>query len=60
MDPERVRSIPREYRRTEHITLRVSPDIRNWLRQNRFSPTAIFHEAIKELGYRRKDREKEE
>ncbi len=52
MDPERVRSIPREYRRTVHITVRVSPDVMNWLRQKRFSPSAIFNEAIKELGYR--------
>mgnify|MGYP001191180980 CR=1 FL=1 len=51
MDAEKVKSIPEKYRRSVHLTLRVSPDIKNWLVENSFSATSIFHEAIKELGY---------
>src|SRR3989338_86095 len=51
MDPEKVKSIPEQYRQSVHLTLRVSPDIKNWLVKNHCSATAIFHEAIKELGY---------
>jgi|ETN01SMinimDraft_4_1059930.scaffolds.fasta_scaffold60532_2 glutamine phosphoribosylpyrophosphate amidotransferase len=51
MDIEKIKSIPEKYRRSVHLTLRVSPDIKNWLVENNFSATSIFHEAIKELGY---------
>ena len=56
MDPKRVKSTPKQHRRTVHLTVRVSPDIKNWLRNNRYSPTAIFYEAIRELGYNRRER----
>ena len=52
MDPNKVKSMPRRHRRTVHLTIRVSPDIKNWLRENEYSTTAIFYEAIKELGYK--------
>jgi len=51
MNPEKVKSTPIHHRRTAHLTIRVSPDIKNWLRENEYSPTAIFYVAIKELGY---------
>ena len=54
MNPEKVKSTPRHHRRSEHLTIRVSPDIRNWIRENEFSPTAIFYEAIRELGYKKR------
>jgi len=54
MDPQKVKSTPRSHRRTVHLTVRVSPDIKNWLRENEYSPTAIFYEAIRELGYKQK------
>ena len=53
MDPEKVKSIPKQHRRTIHLTIRTSPDIKNWLKRNGYSATAIFNEAIKELGYKR-------
>jgi len=53
MNPEKVKSTPIHHRRTAHLTIRVSPDIKNWLRENEYSPTAIFYEAIKELGYKK-------
>jgi hypothetical protein len=52
MDPNKVKSMPWKHRRTVHLTIRVSPDIKTWLKKNEFSPTAIFYEAIKDLGYK--------
>ncbi|KKM04549.1 hypothetical protein LCGC14_1763110 [marine sediment metagenome] len=40
---------------TKHITIRISEDVSQWMRKKGFSPTAIFNEAIKELGYKRND-----
>ncbi len=56
MDPQKVKYTPRIHRRSVHLTIRVSPDTKNWLRENEYSPTSIFYEAIRELGYKqRKD-----
>ena len=52
MDQNKVKSILRRHRRTVHLTIRVSPDIKDWVRENEYSPTAIFYEAIRELGYK--------
>ena len=52
MDPKKVKSPERQHRRTIHITVRVSPDVMRWLKEKRFSSTKIFHEAIRELGYK--------
>ncbi|MDP7197921.1 MAG: hypothetical protein QF864_17275 [SAR202 cluster bacterium] len=54
MNPRRVKSTPRRHRRTVHLTVRISPDIKRWLRKNEYSPTSIFYEAIKELGYKQR------
>tara|TARA_Y100000310_G_scaffold294235_1_gene324555 strand:- start:150 stop:317 length:168 start_codon:yes stop_codon:yes gene_type:complete len=54
MDPHKVKSIPRHHKKTVHLTVRVSPHIKKWLKKKGFSATKIFHEAIKELGYKRK------
>jgi hypothetical protein len=54
MDPQKVKSTPRKHRRSAHLTIRVSPDIQIWLRENEYSPTAIFYEAIRELGYKQR------
>jgi hypothetical protein len=54
MDPHKVKSTPKKHRRSVHLTIRVSPDIKNWLREKEYSPTAIFFEAIRELGYKQR------
>ncbi len=56
MDILRVRSNPREHRRTIAISIRITPDIRRWLAEKQISPTRVFFEAIKELGYKRERR----
>jgi len=34
------------------ITIRVTPEISRWLKLKNYSPTALFYEAIKELGFK--------
>ena len=34
------------------ITIRVTPKISKWLKEKDYSPTGIFYETIKELGYK--------
>jgi len=57
MDITKIKAIPEKHRMSVHLTIRVSPGIKNWLVENHYSPTAIFHEAIKEIGYKRDDGE---
>jgi len=38
-------------KKTVVIAIRVTPNMSNWLREKNLSPTSIFFEAIKELGY---------
>ena len=57
MDAQKVKAKPPLHRRTVHLTIRVTPDIKSWLRENEYSTTRIFYEAIRELGYKRKREE---
>lgn len=34
-----------------HISIRISDDVKKWIKKNKFSPTAIFNEALRDLGY---------
>ena len=34
------------------INIRITSKLSEWLKKNQFSPTAIFLEACKELGYK--------
>ena len=50
-----IQNIIRKYRRgrkTVLITIRVTPEISDWLKNKDYSPTGIFYEAIKQLGFR--------
>ena len=49
MDPEKVKRKPKKSRRTKVMNIRISPEIGEWLKENNFSPTAIFYEALREL-----------
>lgn len=43
-----------EHPRNKHLSIRVTSDTIAWLRENKYSATAIFHEAVKEMGYKPK------
>jgi len=54
MDPNRCKKTKRI--KDRQITIRITEDISKWLSQNNYSPTGIFYEAIKDLGYKRDKR----
>jgi hypothetical protein len=50
MDIEKIKK--RRSEKSIVISIRVTPDISKWLRENDYSPTGIFYEALKDLGYK--------
>ena len=42
--------------KTRLITIRVTPEIAQWLKRKNYSPTGIFYEALRQLGYYRRGR----
>ena len=39
--------------RTVSINIKVTAQLSKWLKENKFSPTAILLESVKELGYKK-------
>ena len=39
-------------RKTIPISIRISPRMSKWLKENNYSPTGIFNEACNDLGYK--------
>ena len=52
MDIQNIIRKHRRGRKTVLITIRVTPEISDWLKNKDYSPTGIFYEAIKQLGFR--------
>jgi hypothetical protein len=61
MDKRRIIATPKESRRTRVISIRITPEITDWLKKNNYSPTKIFYEALRDLEcpYMRKSRKSE-
>ena len=38
-------------RKSIPLSIRISPRMSKWLKDNDYSPTGIFNEACKDLGY---------
>lgn len=51
MKIENIKRKRRGNNKTVLITIRITPEISRWLKKNDYSPTGIFYEAIRELGY---------
>jgi hypothetical protein len=49
MDPKKIK---KKSRKTIIMNIRITPEISKWLKEKEYSPTAIFYEALKELGYK--------
>ena len=52
MDKEKVKRIPSKEVKRININIKISKSVSDWLKENTYSPTGIFNEAIKELGYK--------
>lgn len=52
INKENIIKIKREFKgKRVGISIVIDQAKSNWLRENNYSPTAIFNEALKELGY---------
>jgi len=54
MDKKKIlkKSLERKPKYTKIISIRVTKEMSKWLMKNDYSPTGIFREACKELGYK--------
>ena len=44
------------HRKSVLLTIRVTPKLSKWLKEKDYSPTGIFYEALKELGYKEEEK----
>jgi hypothetical protein len=51
MDINKIKRKNRNSRKSVLITIRITPKMSKWLKEKDFSPTGIFYEALKDLGY---------
>lgn len=42
----------KEQQRTVLITIRITPEMSAWLKDKNYSPSSIFNEALKDLGFK--------
>ena len=52
MNMEDVKNTPKGERRSIVLSVRVTPNVLEWLKKNQISITKIANAAIKELGYK--------
>ena len=52
MDKEKIKVNPSKATKNVNINIKVTKDVSAWLKENKFSPTGIFTEAIKDFGYK--------
>jgi len=38
--------------RTVSISIKITAQLSKWLKENKYSPTGIFLESVKDLGYK--------
>lgn len=41
-----------EWKKCISLSIRITPAMSKWLKKNNFSPTAIFNEGCKDLGFK--------
>jgi hypothetical protein len=54
MDINKIKRKKRK--RTVLVSIRITQEASKWLKENNYSPTAIFNEAMKDLGFRDEDK----
>ncbi len=51
MDLNKIKRKNGNHRKSILVTIRINKSMSKWLKEKDFSPTAIFYEAVKDLGY---------
>lgn len=57
MDMKKVKNTPKGERRSVVLSVRVTPNVLEWLKKNQISITKIANVAIQELGYKENKKE---
>ena len=57
VDIQKIKRKNGNHKKSVLLTIRVTPTISKWLKKKDYSPTGIFYEALRQLGY--KDDEEE-
>ena len=52
MDIDKIKRRNGNHRKSVLVTIRITPKMSKWLKSKDFSPTGIFYEAVRDLGYR--------
>ncbi|MBI2102682.1 hypothetical protein HYT55_02490 [Candidatus Woesearchaeota archaeon] len=52
MDAHKIVRKPKDQQRTVLITIRITPEMSLWLKGKNYSPSSIFNEALKDLGFK--------
>ncbi len=52
MDIHKIIRKPKEEQRTVLVTIRITPEMSRWLKSKNYSPSSIFNEAVKDLGFK--------
>ena len=52
MDIEKIKRNDNGQKKSVHVTIRITPKMSKWLKEKGYSPTGIFNEAVKDLGYK--------
>ncbi len=52
MDIQNIKT--KRTKKTRLITIRITPEVSKWLKKKDYSPTGIFYEALRQLGYNRR------
>lgn len=52
MDINKIKRRNGDKKKTVLITIRITPKMSKWLKEKDYSPTGLFYEAVKELGYK--------
>ena len=55
MDISKIKRKNGNNKKSVLITIRITPKMSRWLKEKDYSPTGIFYEAVKELGFEEKN-----
>jgi hypothetical protein len=50
MDKTKIIATPNRSKRSKVITIRITPEMTDWIKKKKYSPTKIFYEALREIG----------
>ena len=53
MDMGQIKRKKKEDKKSVLISIRITPKMSRWLKEKNYSPSGIFYEAVRELGFKK-------